>query len=339
MKSDIFTRQAPAIRAFAIGLVVSLVLLVLDNQHAEWFKPLRALTHQLYDPIYALASYPVLSVDWLNQQVKSEEQLRHENTALRAELLQSRARLQKFAELSAENTRLRGLLNTPLIIDGRMLIAEIIGTDSDPLRHILLINRGLQDGLFVGQTVLDDQGVMGQVLEVFPHSARMLLLSDKAHSASVRNERTGVRSILSGTGDSSRLQMDYMPTTGDVQVGDRLVTSGLGARFPAGYPIGIVSRVQRQGTGEFANVDVKPIAHLEGGHYVVLLFSRPLSTEQPYAALTLPDTAKVTQNLASSTSTVAPPPNISPTAPSAPVPSPTGNAPKPTRLETSHGAN
>ncbi|MBP0656487.1 hypothetical protein J8J20_21685, partial [Mycobacterium tuberculosis] len=90
-----------------------------------------------YNPIYALASYPVLSREWLNQQTKSETQLRRENTAMQAELLQAQVRLQKLSELSAENTRLRGLLDTPLIIDGRMEIAEVIGTDADPLRHII----------------------------------------------------------------------------------------------------------------------------------------------------------------------------------------------------------
>jgi rod shape-determining protein MreC len=224
-----------------------------------------------------------LSGEWLSQQAKSEDQLRRENTAMQAELLQSRVRLQKLAELSAENTRLRGLLNTPLIIDGRMLIAEIIGTDTDPLRHILVINRGRQDRVFVGQVVLDDHGVMGQVLEVFAHSSRVLLLSDKQHSASVRIERTGMRGILSGTGDSGQVMVQYVPNTADIQKGDRLMTSGLGQRFPAGYPIAIVTDIKRHGSGEFAEVSAKPLAQLEGGHHVLLLFSVPLAGEQPYA--------------------------------------------------------
>ena len=143
METNIFSREAPAIRAFILALVASMLLMVLDWQHPEWFEPARRTVHAAFDPIYAVANYPMLSAEWLHQQAKSEEQLRRENTAMRAELLQARARLQKLAELSAENTRLRGLLNTPLIIDGRMQIAEIIGTDTDPLRHILVINKRL----------------------------------------------------------------------------------------------------------------------------------------------------------------------------------------------------
>jgi rod shape-determining protein MreC len=202
---------------------------------------------------------------------------------MQAELLQARVRLQKLAELSAENTRLRGLLNTPLIIDGRMLISEIIGADSDPMRQILVINKGHMDGLLEGQTVLDDKGVLGQIVEVYPHSARVMLLSDKEHSVSVRVERTGMRGIVSGIGDSGQLLMQYVPNTADINVGDKVVTSGLGERYPAGYPVGTVSAVSRHSSGEFATVYVKPLAQLGGGQHVVVLFSEPLAKEQPYA--------------------------------------------------------
>jgi rod shape-determining protein MreC len=187
-----------------------LVVLFFDWRMPYVIQPARDVLYAAYNPIYALASYPVLSREWLNQQTKSETQLRRENTAMQAELLQAQVRLQKLSELSAENNRLRGLLDTPLIIDGRMQIAEVIGTDADPLRHIIIINRGSVDHLKVGQTVLDDKGIMGQLINVYPHSARIMLLSDKEHSLSVRLERTGMRAIVSGTGDLGHLKMEYV---------------------------------------------------------------------------------------------------------------------------------
>ncbi|MEC7118477.1 MAG: rod shape-determining protein MreC [Pseudomonadota bacterium] len=281
MEQNLFSREPLGVRALTLALIAAMLLMVSDWQHPEWFNPLRQQMHAAFNPIYHLANYPVLSAKWLSQQAKSEDVLRRENTAMQAELLQANVRLQKLAELSAENARLRGLLDTPLIIDGRLLIAEIIGTDTNPLRHILVINRGAKDRVFVGQTVLDNHGVMGQVLEVYPHSARVLLLSDKEHSASVRVERTGMRAILTGTGDSSSLLLEYVPNTADIEVGDHLITSGLGERFPAGYPIGMVSDVQRPGSQEFADIRVTPTAQLEGSHHVVLLFSKPLARVQP----------------------------------------------------------
>jgi rod shape-determining protein MreC len=281
LEQNIFARDIQSFRPVALALITSIVLVCADWQHPDWFDPARHATRAAFDPLYVFASYPVLSGNWLSQQAQSEEVLRRENSALKAERLQNNVRLQKLAELSAENTRLRGLLNTPLIIDGRMIISEIIGTDPDPLRFILVINRGLTDGVFVGQMVLDDKGVVGQVLDVATHSARILLICDKENAVSVRIERTGMRGIAAGTGDSGRLSLEYVPNTADIKVGDRIFTSGLGERFPAGYPVGAISSVQHHVNSEFADIAIKPFSQLEGGHHVILLFSAPLANEQP----------------------------------------------------------
>ena len=283
MQPNLFSRQPPSFRSFVIAVITCLVVLFFDWRMPHVIKPARDVLYAAYNPIYALASYPVLSREWLNQQTKSEAQLRRENTAMQAELLQARVRLQKLSELSAENNRLRGLLDTPLIIDGRMQIAEVIGTDADPLRHIIIINCGSADQLKIGQTVLDDQGIMGQIINVYPHSARVMLLSDKEHSLSVCLERTGMRAIVSGTGDLGQLKMDYVATSANIKVGDKVFSSGLGEHFPAGYLVGTVSKVSRHNSGEFAEIDVVPAAQLASGHHVVVLFSESLAKEQPYA--------------------------------------------------------
>ncbi|MDR2248177.1 rod shape-determining protein MreC [Acinetobacter sp. XH1741] len=283
MQPNIFSRQPPSFRSFIIAVITCLVVLFFDWRMPYVIQPARDVLYAAYNPIYALASYPVLSREWLNQQTKSEAQLRRENTAMQAELLQAQVRLQKLSELSAENTRLRGLLDTPLIIDGRMEIAEVIGTDADPLRHIIIINRGSMDHLKVGQTVLDDKGIMGQIINVYPHSSRVMLLSDKEHSLSVRLERTGMRAIVSGTGDLGRLKMEYVPTSANIQVGDKVLSSGLGEHFPAGYAVGTVAKIRRHNSGEFAEIDITPAAQLATGHHVIVLFSDSLAKEQPYA--------------------------------------------------------
>ncbi|ENU99192.1 MULTISPECIES: rod shape-determining protein MreC [Acinetobacter] len=282
MQAHLFSRQPPSFRSFIIALITCLVVLFFDWRMPHVVQPARDVLYAAYNPIYAVASYPVLSREWLNQQTKSEAQLRRENTAMRAELLQAQVRLQKIAELSAENTRLRGLLDTPLILDGRMEIAEVIGTDADPLRHIIVINRGSNNKLKVGQTVLDDMGIMGQIIDVYPHSSRVMLLSDKEHSLSVRLEHTGMRAIVSGTGDLGRLKMEYVPTSANIKVGEKVYSSGLGQHFPAGYLVGTVSNVKRHNSGEFAQIDVTPAAQLAGGHHVVVLFSDSLAMEQPH---------------------------------------------------------
>lgn len=282
MQTQLFSRQPPSFRSFIIAVITSLVVLFFEWRMPYVIKPARDVLYAAYNPIYAVASYPVLSREWLNQQTKSEAQLRRENTAMNAELLQAQVRLQKLSELSAENARLRGLLDTPLIIDGQMKIAEVIGTDPDPLSHIIVINRGANQHLKVGQTVLDDQGIMGQIIDVYPHSSRVMLLSDKEHSLSVRLEHTGMRAIVTGTGDLGLLKMEYVPTSADIKVGEKVYSSGLGEHFPAGYLVGTVSRVNRHNSGEFAKIDVIPAAALASGHHVVVLFSESLAMEQPH---------------------------------------------------------
>ncbi len=279
----ILTRQPPSFRSLILAVIVCIVALFINWRFPQVIQPVRDVLKVGYNPIYAVANYPMLSSDWLKLQVKSEQNLRRENTALRAELVQAQVRLQKLSELSAENARLRGLVNTPLIIDGRVLIAEIIGIDPNPLNHIIIINKGSADRLQEGQTILDDKGIMGQIISVYPHSARVMLLSDKDSSVSVRLERTGMRAIVSGKGDYGELEMQYVPSSTDIRIGDQIYSSGLGERYPAGYLVGSVSKVQRHHSGEFAQIMVKPAAQLASGHHVVVLFSQGLAQEQPNA--------------------------------------------------------
>lgn len=280
----ILTRQPPSFRSFILAFIIALVALFINWRFPQVVQPVRDVLKAAYSPIYALANYPVVTEDWMRLQVKSEQSLRRENIALRAELLQAQVRSQKLSELSAENTRLRGLVNTPLIIDGRILIAEIIGVDANPLTHVIIINKGRNDQLQEGQTVLDDKGIMGQIISVYPHSARVMLLSDKESSLSVRVERTGMRAIVSGKGDYGELEMQYVPSSSDVKIGDQIYSSGLGERYPAGYLVGMVSNIQRHHSGEFAQITIKPAAQLSSGHHVVVLFSQGLAKEQPHAS-------------------------------------------------------
>lgn len=282
MRQNIFSRQPPSYRAFIIAIIVSLVILFFDWRMPQVVKPAREVLRAAYNPIYAMADYPIISTSWVKQHSKSRDQLLRENRAMQAELLQAQVRLQKLSELSAENTRLRGMLKTPLILDGRIEIAEVIGTDADPLRHILIINRGTADHLRRGQVVLDHQGIMGQIIDVYPHSSRVMLLSDKEHSLSVRVERTGMRGIVSGIGDLERLQMQYVATNANIEVGDKVYSSGLGSNFPAGYFVGTVSKIQRHNTDEFAQIDITPAGKLSTAHHVAILFSNSLAMEQPH---------------------------------------------------------
>ena len=246
--------------------------MVVDARFAA-LKPLRSQLGMLLTPLYYVAELPVRAWDTLYLQLTSRADLIAENESLRAEALLTKRKLQKLAALTEQNVRLRELLNSSELLDERVLVAELIGVDPNAFTQRILINRGERDGVFLGQPVLDATGLMGQVVEVLPFSARVLLITDVSHSLPVQVNRNGLRAIATGTGSSDWLELRHVSDTADIRVDDIVVSSGLGQRFPAGYPVGRVTHVNRDSSQPFAEVRVKPTAQLNRSRYLLLVFS------------------------------------------------------------------
>ncbi|MGE8387806.1 MAG: rod shape-determining protein MreC, partial [Pseudomonas sp.] len=189
-------------------------------------------------------------------------------------------RLQKLAALTEQNVRLRELLNSSALVNEKVEVAELIGVDPNPFTHRILINKGERDGVFLGQPVLDARGLMGQVVELMPYTSRVLLLTDTTHSIPVQVNRNGLRAIASGTGNPERLELRHVADTADIKEGDLLVSSGMGQRFPAGYPVATVNEVIHDSGQPFAIVRAIPTAALNRSRYMLLVFSDRRSPEQ-----------------------------------------------------------
>jgi rod shape-determining protein MreC len=258
-----------------------MALMFVDARFKSVTDPVRYQVNWLLSPVYEVMSWPGRFSEGLVSTTMSDEAVREENKYLKSQLLVLSGRLQKFSELAAENARLRGLIDSTIVVDGRVLIGEIIGVDPDPLRHIVLVNKGEPEGIYKGQTVLDARGIMGQVIEVGPRTSRVMLIADRDHALPVRVARNGIRAIVAGSGDIDRLVLQFVPESADVKVGDLLLTSGLGLRFPPGYPVGLVTKVTKTGSAEFADIQVRPVAELDRSRHVLLLFSRPLHPATP----------------------------------------------------------
>lgn len=254
-----------------------------DSRFKAWTDPVRYQLNGLFAPVYEVMSWPGRFSELLVEAGMSDEAVREENRYLKSQLLVLSGRLQKFSELAAENARLRGLIDSTVVVDGRVLIAEITGVDPDPFRHIVMVNKGEPDGIYVGQGVLDARGIMGQVIEVGPQASRVMLIADREHALPVRIARNGVRAIVAGNGNIGQLALQYVPESADVKVGDLLLSSGLGLRYPAGYPVGVVTRVNRNSGSEFADISARPAAELDRSRHVLLLFSRPAKSVMPAA--------------------------------------------------------
>lgn len=262
---------------YVLVMLLSLGSAVMD-QHTSSLDPVRSSLTLVLTPVELIAGVPHEIRKLLSNFSTSSAELRSANDALRGENLQLKARLQKYEALETENMRLRDLLDSSLRLGERVLIAELTDIDLDPYRHQVVINKGTTSGVFPGQSVLDASGVMGQVTRVGQYSATVLLITDPAHALPVQIIRNGLRSIAVGTGLTDRLELLHLPNNADVREGDVITTSGLGGRFPAGYPVAMVSRITEQSGQPFLQVWAKPIAPIEQVREVLLVWSIDRST-------------------------------------------------------------
>ncbi|OBY88606.1 rod shape-determining protein MreC [Pseudomonas sp. AU11447] len=259
--------------------VLSVALMVVDARF-DYLKPVRSQMGLVLSPFYGIADIPVRAWEGVRDQFTSRSELLAENERLKAEQLLMQRRLQKLATLTEQNVRLRELLNSSALVDDKVLVGELIGVDPNPFTQRILIDKGEKDGVFQGQPVLDASGLMGQVVEVMPYTARVLLLTDTTHSIPVQVNRNGLRAIAVGTGNPERLELRYVADTADIKEGDLLVSSGLGQRFPAGYPVAVVKEVLHDTGGPFATIRAVPTAKMNRSRYVLLVFSDSRTPEQ-----------------------------------------------------------
>ena len=286
-------------------LALAIVLVVLDHR-GGWLTQIRGRAQLAVQPLWWLAGLPARLGDDMREGVATRSGLTEENRVLRNALLISGARLARLQAASAENARLRGLLGAAQRGGLDVQLAPILDIDLDPTRQRLLLAAGSRDGVEVGQSVIDAGGLLGQIIAVLPGSATVLLLTDPDHAVPVVVARNGVRLVAYGKGRSDRLELGNIPLSSDIRVGDQLVTSGLGGRFPAGFPVGTVTALHPDDSRAFLIGDLRPAAQLDRGRDVLLLRQQP--------ALAMPATpgpataSGVATAGHESPSTVAPPP-------------------------------
>jgi rod shape-determining protein MreC len=249
--------------------------LVLADHRFHNLETVRAGLSIAVYPLQWVVNLPVTTGQWLTETLASRQKLLEENASLRAQHLLLKAQMERFSALEAENMRLRELLDSSFQfrIGERLLIAELSAVATDPFSQQVVINKGARDKVFVGQPVLDAEGVMGQVLHVAPLSSTVMLITDPNHALPVQVNRNGLRSIAVGTGRANQLELAYLPNNADIRVGDQLVTSGLGGRFPYGYPVGTVIRVEQDPRQPFAKVIAQPNARLDRNREVLLVWA------------------------------------------------------------------
>lgn len=266
-----FAKTPPLGVRFFLAVVMSIALILLDGRSSAMIQ-VRNVLESAVSGLYYFSNTPRTVLDGVSNNFIGSQKLQMENQALKQQLLEKNNDLLLLDQLKVENNRLRLLLGSPLRQDEYKKIVEVLMAEMDAYRQQIIINQGKDDGAYVGQPVIDERGVVGQVISVGESSSRVLLVTDVTHGIPVQVLRNDVRAVASGTGHNDELILENMPRGIDIIKGDVLVTSGLGGRFPEGYPVAVVETVQNDGSSHFARATARPLASLERLRYLLLLW-------------------------------------------------------------------
>lgn len=250
---------------------LSVVLIVLDYQ-GHYLTQIRATLSALVYPLQVAAALPVRVSAWATELFVSERTLRERNAALRNERLLAQARLQKLEALEAENKRLRDLLGSAARVADRAVVAELVEVSLEPFTRRIVVAKGSRDGVYLGQPVIDAFGIIGQVTEVGLFTSKATLITDPGHAIPVIVKRNGLRTVVFGTGAPDRVSVPYLTASADIRDGDLLVSSGMGGRFPPGYPVAEITRIVKDPNEAFLEISATPTARLNYGKEVLLVW-------------------------------------------------------------------
>jgi len=251
--------------------MLAIALMVMEKR-LDNFASIRAMLSIPVAPLQYLVSWPTTAISTLQTALSTHDNLIKENLRLKTDQLLLRSQLQRLVAIESENNYLKALLQSSQHVKGKTLIAELLAVDSEPFVHQVILDKGSREGVYVGQPVLDAMGVMGQVTQVNPLTSHVLLINDPHSGIPVQNVRSGLRATAMGDSYSGKMRLMYVPKTADIQVGDVFITSGLGERYPEGYPVGKIISVGKDPSHQFADIIVEPSARLDSSRQVLLIW-------------------------------------------------------------------
>ena len=242
------------------------------DHHQGHLKIVRSALSTIVYPLQYVVNLPVQATGWISNSLVTRESLLDENARLKQEQLLLSSKLQRYEILESENRRLRELLESSFRLNDKVLVAELIEVDLQPFRRQIVINKGKREGAYDGQPIVDASGIMGQIVFAGPFNSTVLLITDPNHALPVQVNRNGLRAIAVGSGQNDSLFLEHLPNNADIRIGDLIISSGLGRRFPAGYPVGEIEKITLDPGESFAKVTIKPSAQLSQSREVLMVW-------------------------------------------------------------------
>ena len=268
----IFSKSTPLGLRLFLALILSVALIICDVNYRP-FTVIRYYLDSAISPLYYVSNFPLSAFNELNDLSAKHQTLLDENALLKEQLQMQQSDLVRLDSLKKENDELRTLLGSPLRNDEYKKVAQVLLVDANPYSYQITLDKGTREGVFVGQPVVDEKGVVGQIFKTAYNTSRAILICDSQHAIPVQVLRNGITMVAVGNGCNNDLLLDFLPNNVDIQVGDVLVTSGLGGRFPKGYPVATVSSVKVDMHDSTPVISATPTADLKRLRYLLLLWN------------------------------------------------------------------
>jgi rod shape-determining protein MreC len=259
---------------------LALFLMVADTRF-RLTQPLRIALAAVVYPVQWLVMRPVLLGAEVISYFESLKASQSNADTARQKLGLQSQRANQVEQLSLENARLRKILDLRARIATPSQAAQVLYDSADTYSRRVVIDKGLLQGVSAGSPVLDERGVLGQVTRVYPSVSEVTLVTDREQAIPVLNVRTGARAVAFGDpgAHANALELRFMASNADVQVGDVLTTSGVDGVYPPGLPVARVDKIERRVETAFAHIFCTPLAGVDGALHVMVL--QPVSAQIP----------------------------------------------------------
>ena len=261
----------PATVRVMVLVAISVATMLVDHRTRQ-LEGLRNILQTAVYPVMFISTIPREVMRGVSGSMQSSSELQADNESLRQENLLLHSRLEKLHSLEADNLRLKRLLGQSEQIAERVLLAELVEVSLEPYTQKISLNKGSRDGVYVGQPVINGDGVVGQVVHTSQFQSTVTLLTDPGSAVPVMVIRNGLRSVLFGTGVRNKLSLPYLTADADIRIGDVLISSGMGGRFPTGYPVATVTEIKQEPSDEFLTINTLPVTQLDHGREVLLIW-------------------------------------------------------------------
>jgi rod shape-determining protein MreC len=268
--SPLFADSALGTLKLTFYLTVAIVLMIADHR-GGYIEYVRGTLSAAIEPVYRVAALPAQIGHDARLALADRSRLAEENAELGRKLMLADAALNRYASVEEQNQRLQRLLDVQHSLGLSAQLARLVEVDPGPFHRRIVLNVGSDDRVAVGQAVIDATGVMGQIVETLPHTSTVMLITNPSQAIPVAIERTGLRTIAKGGGNADTLELPTIPISADLKIGDRLITSGLGGVYPAGFPVGEIRAISNDASGLFAAAVAAPSASLDRSGEVLVL--------------------------------------------------------------------